>query len=147
MTQTKIQRYGGATCVAYTIPKDELVDRVQNGLKFLKGGSMAHPRRDATIQEFTGELMLDAMSSAYAEKRGFDHLVEAIRKAVADGKEFLEKDYGFGGYILGLNLAGTPLGEDYLVRFVLIPDTTPDSTIDGLSKAIGAEPVEFPRGI
>lgn len=147
MIQTKIQRYHGATCVAYRIPKDELADRVRNGLRFLKDGSMARPRRDATQQEFTAELLLDNISTAYAEKRGFEHLVQAVREAVVRGRDFLEEEYKFGGEILGLNLVGYPEGDDYIVRFALIPDTTPDSTIDGLSKAIDAEPVEFPTGI
>ena len=147
MTQAKIQRYDGATCVAYKIPRDELVDRIENGLRFLKDGSMANPRRDAPAHEFAEALMLDAMSTAYAKKTGIGPLVEAVREAAANGRDFREKDNGFGGAILGLNLIGYPQGDDYVVAFALIPDSTPDSTVDGLSAAIGSEPVEFPRGM
>ena len=147
MIPTKIQRYQGATCVAYKIPRDGLVDRIEKGLRFLKDGSMANPRRDATPLEFASELELDAMSTEYAKKTDVGRLVEAVREAVAKGEGFIEKEYRFGGSILGVNLVGYPQGDDYLVRFALIPDTTPDLTVDGLSSAIGSEPVEFPRGM
>ena len=141
-----IQVIDGATCVAYELPVDELVERIERGLKFLKQGDMAQFSPEMSMDQVMTQMLIGLASAAYAEKKGYREIMDEIKAGMGRGT-FIAKDYKFGGSIMGVNISGYQRGSNYLVRFALIPDTTPFSTIDGLSAAIGKSPIPFPRGL